>query len=289
MEERKGNLLILIAALLFSLGGLCIKMIQWDGMAINGGRSLISCMILFAYMRITKKPLKVTKGTLFGACCVIGTNVLYSYANTMTTAANAILLQFVAPVFIILFMWIFFHELPKRLDVITCILVFSGIGCFVLDGLSTGHLLGDIMGLGSGLAYAGVFMMNKLPGGDSFSSTFLGHLTSGLLGAPFILLEEHITSTSILFMVFMGVFQMGIAYVCFCAGLKRVKPVSGVLISGVEPVMNPLLVAIFVGEVISPIAAVGGALVLVTVMVYNILLVKRSVAVPTEDPQMMST
>lgn len=277
MEQKRGKLLIFIAAMLFSLGGLCIKQIPWNGLAINGGRSLISCAILYGYIRLHKKKLVLSKGTLLGAVSVFGTTVLYSCANTLTTAANAILMQFVAPVFIILLTWIFFHERPKRLDVITCMLVFGGIACFVLDGLQRGNLLGNILALGSGLGYAGVFMMNRMPGGDAFSSAIIGQFTGGLVGIPFILRETDFSVTPLIAVIVLGVFQLGLAYICFCSGIKHTDPVTGVLITGIEPIMNPLLVAIFVGEMISPIAAVGGAIVLVTITVYNVILAKKTV------------
>lgn len=282
MEQKRGNLLIFIAAMLFSLGGLCIKFIPWSGMAINGGRTLLSCMILLAYLRYKRQKLIVSKGTLIGAACIFFTNVLYSYANTMTTAANAILLQFVAPVFIILMMWLFFHEKPKRLDIFACILVFGGIACFVLDGLGSGHLIGDVFALLSGLAYAGVFLMNRIPGGDAFSATILGQMTGAVAGIPFILRETDFSSTTLIAVLVLGVFQMGTAYLFFCSGIKRTTPVTAALIAGVEPIMNPLLVAIFVGEMISPISAIGGVIVLGTIMTYNLLIAKRQQVVEEE-------
>lgn len=282
MEQKRGNLLIFIAAMLFSLGGLCIKFIPWSGMAINGGRTFLSCLILFAYLRYKKQKLILSKGTLIGAACVFFTNVLYSYANTMTTAANAILLQFVAPVFIILLMWLFFREKPKRMDILACILVFAGIACFVLDGLGSGHLLGNICGLLSGLAYAGVFMMNRFPGGDAFSATILGQLTGAIAGIPFIMQETDFSSTTLIAVLVLGIFQMGTAYVFFCTGIQRTTPVTAALIAGVEPIMNPLLVAIFVGEMLSPISALGGLIVLGTIMTYNIMLAKRQQVIEEE-------
>jgi len=282
MEQKRGNLLIFIAAMLFSLGGLCIKFIPWNGIAINGGRTLLSSMLLLAYLRYNKQKLIISKGTLIGAACIFFTNVLYSYANTMTTAANAILLQFVAPVFVILILWVFFRERPKRLDITACILVFGGIACFVLDGLGSGHLLGNFLALLSGLAYAGVFLMNRIPGGDSFSATILGQLTGALVGIPFILRETDFSSTTLIAVLVLGVFQMGTGYLFFCTGIKKTTPITAVLISGVEPIMNPLLVAIFVGEMISPISAVGGVIVVGTIMTYNILIAKRQQIVEQE-------
>lgn len=234
------------------------------------------------YPRYQEKII-VTKGTILGACCAFGTTALYSCANTLTTAANAILLQFIAPMFIILMMWLFFKEKPKKLDVATCVLVFSGIIFFVLDGLGNGNMFGNLLAIGSGLAYAGVFMMNKMPGGDAFSAAFLGHLTGGIVGLPFLTREYDFGLIPVTYAVVLGVFQMGLGYVCFCIGIKKTTPVTAALISGIEPILNPLLVAIFVGEMISPLAAFGGSLVLIAVTAYNVILARKNRSLSNDD------
>lgn len=275
--KRNGNLLILSSALLFSLGGMCIKQIPWAAPSINGVRCGIAALILFAYLLATGGKLKLSRGVFLGAFCVCGTTLLYMFANKLTTAGNAILIQFAAPVFIIFFMWFFFKEPPRRLDVIAALVVFSGIACFVMDGLAIGgsHMLGNGLALLSGVTYAGVFMVNRLPGGDVFSATILGHTASALIAIPFLTQETDFSGKIILLMLVLGVFQMGLGYLCFCVGIKNTAPVTASLISGVEPIMNPLLTAIVVGEMISPIAGLGGAIVLGAVTTYNVLVSRQ--------------
>lgn len=272
--------LILLSAIFFGLGGVCIKQIPWAATSINGARCAMSGLMIFIYLKATGGKLKFTKGVFLGAFCAASTTLLYTFANKLTTAANAILIQYASPLYIILFMWIFFKERPRRLDIIASVFIFGGIACFVMDGLGTGRMLGNILALISGVTFAGVFMVNRFPGGDSFSATILGHAISAVIGLPSIVKETNFEPRTLLFVVILGVFQMGLGYLCFCIGIKKVEPITASLLSGVEPIVNPLLVAIVVGEMLSPIAAVGGIVVLGSVTVYNILLSRIPV---TED------
>ncbi len=272
---KNGNILMLCSALLFSTGGMMIKMLpEWPALAINGVRCGIAGFVILVYLKKTGGRVKITKGTLTGAFCISATTNLYMVANKLTTAANAILIQFASPIFIIFFMWLLFKERPRRLDVITCIAVFSGIAFFVMDGLGSGRMLGNMLALFSGVTYAGVFMMNRIPGGDSYSAAVMGHFASGLIGLPVILQQRNFDPGSITLLLALGLFQMGLGYVCFCAGIKKTAPVSACLISGVEPVMNPLLVGIVVGERMTPVSVIGGVIVLGSVTVYNVLLAR---------------
>jgi uncharacterized membrane protein len=164
MDKKKlGTLYIFITALLFSTGGLFIKLLTWSPLAINAARSAVSVLVIGTYLKLEKVPLKVNKYVLLGAVCMSATNNLYVVANKLTTAANTILLQFTAPVFILLFMWLFYKEKPKKADVITSIAVFTGILFFFMDSLQTGNMLGNVLALASGATYAVVFMLNTFP------------------------------------------------------------------------------------------------------------------------------
>ena len=136
-------------------------------------------------------------------------------------------------------------------------------------------MLGNFLALLSGMAYAGVFMVNKLPGGDGLSATCLGHLLGGLIGLPFLVQEFEFAPTPVVWLIILGVLQLGTSYVLFCVGLKTTAPVTASLINGLEPVLNPVLVAIVVGEMITPLSALGGCIVLASVTAYNVLLSRR--------------
>ena len=270
-ETRKGLVFVFLAAVCFSIGGLLIKMIPWQAMSINCWRCGISTCILLLFAKATGKKLKLTKGVVLGAAAMCLTVSCYAVANKLTTAANTILIQYTAPAFVILFLWLFFGERPKRLDVIACVLVFAGIACFVLDGLAAGNLTGNLVALVSGIGYAGVFLLNKIPGGDPLFSTILGHAMCFVIGLPFAVRETVFTGRAVGCAVLLGVFQLGLAYIFFTTGIRTAPPVSASLVSGVEPILNPVLVALVVGETLTGLSIVGGVIVFVTIMVYNVL------------------
>ena len=273
-QERIGLVCIFMSAVLFSIGGLFIKNVPWSSFAVNGGRSLISTIMIGVYIIVTKHKLRFNFPIFVGAISSAATSTLYAFANKLTTAANAIVLQFTAPVFIILLMWMIFGEKPKKLDIITCILVFSGIACFFIDSLSAGGMLGNLLAVISGVSYAGVFMMNSSKKADPLSSVFFGHMTCALMGAPFILFEDTFTVSAVGSVIILGIFQLGTAYLLLSYGIKFVTPVAASLISGIEPILNPVWVAIFNGEMISPLSLVGAVIVIASIVSYNVIKAK---------------
>ena len=270
-KQRTGVLCVFLAAVLYSIGGLCIKVIPWNGISINGGRTAIALVVIGIYLAAIRHPPKVNRWVLFGSLCVFGTNILYAVANKLTTAANTIVLQFTAPIFVIVFTLVFWKKRPRRLDVAACAVVFGGVLFFFLDSLEMGGGLGNVLALLSGVTYAGVFLLNDMPDSDAISSVFWGDLLSALTGLPFLLQETEITSTAILSLVVLGVFQVALAYILLTIGLKTTPPVMASLVSGIEPVLNPILVAVFYQEYMGPFALVGAAIVIVGVVGYNIL------------------
>ena len=270
-QNQKGTLYVFLAALLYSIGGLCIKVIPWGGMAINGGRTAIALVVIGTYLALVRHPLRFNRWILLGALSVFGANALFSVANKMTTAANAIVLQFTAPIFVMLFSAIFFRRKPTKLDLGACVVVFGGIVFFFVDGLSVGGTAGNILALCSGVAYAGVFMMNEMPNSDAICSVFWGDVISAVTGLPFLFRESDFSATPIISLLILGVFQVAVAYILLTIGLKTTPPVTASLVSGIEPVLNPILVAVFYGEKIGALALAGAAIVIGGVVGYNIL------------------
>ena len=188
-EKQRGTLYVFLAAALYSIGGLCMKVIPWSGTAINGARTAIALVVIGIYLIIVKHPLRFNRWILLGALSVFSTNLLFAIANKMTTAANAIVLQFTVPIFVMLFSMLFFKRKPTKLDLAACIIVFGGIVFFFADSLSMGGGFGNALALLSGVTYAGVFMMNDMPNSDAISSVFWGDVLSAIVGLPFIAKE----------------------------------------------------------------------------------------------------
>ena len=266
---------VFLASVCFSTGGLFIKLIPWSALALNGARNLIGAAVIGVYLLLRRHRLVFSRPVFIGAAAMIGVTTLFALANKMTTAANAIVLQFTAPVFVILLMALIYHVRPTRIDVVTCAAVFLGVCLFFIDGLRAGSFTGDLLALISGVCYAGVFMMNTGKGADALSSCFLGQLAAGIILTPLCASETDFSAPVLLAVLALGAVQVGGAYILFSEGIKRTPPVTASLITGLEPILNPLWVALFYGEKVSALSAVGGVIVVGSIVVYNVLLAKR--------------
>ena len=173
--QYKGPVMLLLASLCFSLGGLLCKMIPWSALAINGVRNLIGSAVLGIYLLATHHRVKMNGTVIFGAVCMGGVTTLFAFANKMTTAGNAIVLEYTAPVWIILMMLLFFGQKPGRADLIALAAVMAGVLCFFIDSLSVGDLAGNVVALLSGIFFAGLFVLNSFktetPSHPSFSGS----------------------------------------------------------------------------------------------------------------------
>ena len=274
-KQRTGVLCVFLAAVLYSIGGLCIKVIPWNGISINGGRTAIALVVIGLFLAATHHPLRLNRWIFLGALCVFGTNILYSVANKLTTAANTIVLQFTAPIFVIVFSLLFWKKKPQKLDLAACAVVFGGVLFFFVDSLEMGGGLGNFLALLSGVSYAGVFLMNDMPESDALSSVFWGEVISAVTGLPFLLQETEFPLAAIISLVILGVFQVAAAYILLAIGLKTTPPVMASLVSGIEPVLNPILVAVFYKEAMGVFALIGAAIVIVGVVGYNVIRAKQ--------------
>ena len=275
-EERKGVLFVFVAAVLYSLGGLCIKLIpDWSGLALNAGRNGIALVVYVIFFAATRHKPRFNRWIFLGACCVCATNVLFAVANKMTTAANAIVLEYTAPIFVILLSAIFLRCRPDRLDLAACAVVFLGVLCFFLESLGGGHLSGDLLALLSGVTYGGVFMLNEVPNGDPISSVFWSAMMSTLIGLPQMVQQPRLEGTALVSMLVLGVFQLGLAFVFLTVGLKTTSSITASLVTGIEPVLNPVLVAVFYHEYMGVFSVIGACIVIVGVVGYNVLKEKQ--------------
>ncbi len=270
MNRRRGVLFVFLASVCFSTGGLFIKLIPWSALAINGARNLIGAAVVGSYLLITRHRIVFSRQVFVGALAMIGVTTLYAISNKLTTAANTIVLQFTAPVFVILLMAVIYHQKPTKLDLVTCFLVLLGVVLFFVDGIQAGNLLGNITAVLSGVCYAGVFMMNTGEKADALSSCFLGQLTAGVILTPLCFQETDFSLPTMTAVIALGAIQVGGAYVLFSIGIEHTPPVTASLITGLEPIMNPLLVAAFYGEPVSMLSIVGSVIVVCSILAYNV-------------------
>jgi drug/metabolite transporter (DMT)-like permease len=259
-ERRKAILFVILAAILWSSGGLMIKIISWGPLAIMGGRCIFSSIILLIY--IHRIPKKWTRWMTLATVSHILTSSLFVFATKLTTAANAIFLQYTAPVYIVLLAAWFLHERPTRTDWISMVIIFSGMFLFFGDKLSLDGLLGNLLAVLSGITLA--FMTVALRAqkeGSPAESILIAHLFMAVAGFPFVLREAW-TVTNWLIILYLGVFQIGLSFVFFSAAIKHIPALEATLISTLEPVLNPIWVFLFIGEQPGLFALVGGVIVL---------------------------
>ena len=268
--RRFGTAMVLAASLCFSTGGLLMKVIPWNPLAINGARNLIACAVIGIYILATHHRPVFNPTVLVGAISMAGVTTLYSIANKLTTAGNTIILQYTAPIWIVLLTFLLFGKKPDRTALISILIVFAGILCFFFEGLSTGKWLGDLLALLSGIFYAGVFMLNSFEKGDALSSVFFGQLACGVFLSPLVLKEANFTPSVLLAVFLLGAVQVGLAYIFFTTGTKYTDPVTASIINALEPILNPVLVAVFYGEMLGRWSMVGAMIVICGIMYYNL-------------------
>ena len=273
--RSRSVLCVFLASVCFSTGGLFIKLVPWSALAINGARNLIGAAVIGIYLLATRHRLVFSRRVLVGALSMIGVTTLFAVANKLTTAANTIVLQFTAPVFVILFMALIYHQKPGKLDVVICFLVLLGVILFFVDGIQAGNLAGNVIAVLSGICYAGVFMMNTGEKADAISSCFLGQLAAGLAFTPLCFRDTDFSLPVTAAVLARGVVQVGGAYILFSVGIRHTPAVTASLLTGMEPILNPLLVAAFYGERISPLSVIGSVIVVCSILTYNVCLSRR--------------
>ena len=274
-KENKGLWLVLLGAIAFSLGGLFVKLIPWMPVSTNAGRCIFSSLMIYSYIRISGHKVVINRTVILGAVFVAAMLVCYVASMKMTSAASAIVLEYTAPVFIILFEALLFHKKPTKLDLIVCIVVFLGIVLVVSGGSENRTFAGDMIALLSGVFYALTIMLNDFEKGDSLSSVLFGHMLTVVIGLTFIMRESDFSARTLLLVAALGIFQAGAGYTLLTVGLKHCEALSGSLVASIEPVLNPILVAIFYGEYVSLRAIVGAIIVIGTICLYNIIRLKR--------------
>ena len=271
--KTKAMLYMVLCAVLWSTAGIFIKWIPWNPLVIAGMRSLISAVLYLFYMRYRKTVFVFDRYSFLSGFFLCGTFIFFVISNKLTTAANAIVLQFTAPIFILILSALIFRQRFRAYDVVTVLATTVGISLFFLDKLAGGYLTGNLLAILAGLFFASMFITTSRASETSrMSGILLGHLMTAVIGIPFIFLyETPVTTASVLGILFLGIFQLGIPYVLYGLAIKHCSPLACSLISAIEPLLNPLWVFLFFHEVPGFFALIGGSIVIGSVVSWCIL------------------
>jgi drug/metabolite transporter (DMT)-like permease len=273
-DRYKGPLLIAASAIMWSSAGVLIKLVPWNAMSIVGLRSLFAAAVLLIYMR--RPRISFTKPVILGGLSLSATMVLFVFANKLTTAANAIVLQYTSPIFVILLSPLLLKSRSKALDIATVGVVFAGVALFFFGQMRTDAVLGSILGVLSGFTCAMAFIAYRMPGAKPVESMLLAFLVNIFAGAPFVAIGVTFEAVPWLVVALLGVFQLGLPYVIFSIGIRRTPPLTACLVCALEPLLNPVWVMIATGEKPGVYALIGGILVIAAVAAYNVLSVRQA-------------
>ncbi|HEY4240770.1 MAG TPA: DMT family transporter [Kofleriaceae bacterium] len=267
-EHRRALALLVLTGLFWSSAGVLIEGVAWSPAAIWSVRSAIAAASLLAVRRFSWRG--ITRWEWAAACGLAATTGLFVVANKLTTPANAILIQYSAPVWVALFGAWFLGERVTKLDWATIVVVLGGIALFFRDHLTVDHAAGNVVALAAGVAFAfGAMTMRKAattPGRDGpidpLRPLLLGNLLGAVLGAPWVIASSAWPDAKGWgALVALGVVQQGAAYLCYGAAIRHASAIDVMLVPVIEPILSPIWVAIAYGEIPGPWALVGGVIV----------------------------
>ena len=267
--RSKSILLLIITAALWSLGGLLIKLVNWNPIAIAGMRSAISAVILYVYL---KRPIFTwSKSQIGAALAYVATVLLFVSANKMTTAANTILLQFTAPVYVAIFSAVFLKEKTKLIDWLSIFLVIGGMTLFFIEKLDITGFWGNIIAALSGVSFAFfTIFMHMQKNGSPLESVLLGNIITAIIGLPFML-QSNPGGSGWLYLSLLGVIQLGIPYILYSKAIKYLSALETVLITIIEPILNPIWVLLLLNETPGSWSLLGGFIVIFGITIRHIM------------------
>jgi len=267
-DMRRAVLAVAGAAVLWSTGGLFIKLAPMPALAVACGRSLIAGLFYLALLRPNLRAARWTTAAAYAACIIT-----FVSATKLTTAANAIFLQYTGPAYVLVLSPFLLDEPFRPIDGACVVLSLAGMSLFFVGQIETGQVLGNLLAIASGVFFALAIVMlrreAKSGSGDALPSTTLGNLIAAAVTLPWALkaAPEMLSLKGGGVLLYLGIVQLGLAYFLFVRGVRRVPAAEASLISMLEPVLNPVWVLIGFGERPGPWAIAGGAIVIAAVVI----------------------
>lgn len=267
--RKKAMLLMALCACLWSISGIFIKWISWSPSLIAGGRSLISAAVLGLFMTVSRIGIQVCRSSICAGISLGVSFLCFVSANKLTTAANAIVLQYTSPIFILIISALFLHQQIKKREVAVVCTAAAGILLFFLDQLSPGNIAGNFLGILAGLFLSIMFILIGLAGNNDsirMSGILFAHIFTALVGIPVgAVFTASISTREICLILILGIFQLGIPYILYAIAAKDCSPLACSLIGMLEPLLNPVWVFLLDGEAPGPFALAGAAIVIAAV------------------------
>jgi drug/metabolite transporter (DMT)-like permease len=276
-DLRLGGLAMVATAFLWSIAGLFIKVIDWNPFAIAAARSLVSSLVVLAWLR--RPRIHWSPAQVGAALAQTATMLLFVAANKTTTAANAILLQYIGPVFTAIIGAWMLKERARWEHWLAFVFVAGGMVLLFMDKIGGGRLLGNVLALCSGLTFSFCYVLLRMQKDASpLESMLLAHWFTAAIGLAVALFLPCpvFTWKAVGAIAMLGIFQVGLAAILFAAAIKRITAVTANLIAVIEPVFNPVWVFLALGERPGINAIIGGAIIIAAVTGASIVSARRA-------------
>jgi drug/metabolite transporter (DMT)-like permease len=273
---ERGGFLIFLAALLWSLAGVFIKLLEIHPLTIVFYRSLFASLVFVPFLKFSQ--FHFNTAIIISVISYTAAITAFVSANKLTTAANAIVLQYTAPVLVYLFSRLVLREKISTRNAFALTVSMVGVGFISVDNVGEPEMSGVLLALSSGVLFA-IYMVNlqQIKKFSEIYLTWLNNLVCAVLVLPFVKAPFALSSDQLLIVAIMGSVQLGLPYFLFSRGLRTIPLQEAALIALIEPVLNPVWVALIVGEIPSFATLTGGALILTALAVrYLIPLLSRS-------------
>jgi drug/metabolite transporter (DMT)-like permease len=267
LSMRASVIAVAGAALLWSSGGLFIKLAPMPALAVACGRSLVAAIFYLLVLRPNLRLARFSTAAAYAACIVT-----FVTATRLTTSANAIFLQYTGPAYVLVLSPFVLKERFRPIDGLCVLLSLAGMSLFFVGKVESGQALGNVLGVVSGVFFALtiVFLRRDAKSGrdDALPSTTLGNLLAAVVTLPWVIhaLPAMTSARGAGVLVYLGVVQLGVAYVLFIRGVRKVPAAEASLISMLEPVLNPVWVLLGTGERPGPWAIAGAVIVVAAVV-----------------------
>ncbi len=270
--QIKGVLLMLTCALMWSTGGILIKLVPWNPLVLGGWRSLFCGLTYLTYMLFTKRRIRFDMRSLCVGVASSIASFCFLAANKLTTAANAIVLQYTSPVFFVLFSMIFQKKKFRRKDYAVVGVTMAGIVLFFMDSITPGNMLGNFIAIMSGMVFAVMYMLlgEAKDEGARVSGMLIGTLISTLVGLPLsaVYPPQQITLPIVLAVMGMGIFQLGIPNIMYSAAINSTSMLVCSILASTELLLNPVWVYLLTGEVPGLWAFIGASVIAATITLW---------------------
>lgn len=277
LSINQAKLCIIGTALGYSLMGVTLKLIPFHPLVLNGMEKAF-CFVLLGLSR-KSFHIRFNRSTLPGAVFMYFSAMLFMVANKMTTAANAVILQYTNPIFVILFSYLFLHKKAEKRDMVFTAVMLFGMCLFFVDDISIGNMAGNLVAILSGVAMALANMYAHYSGADVQEYGMINCLIAMAVAAVAVLFyPPEVTVASAAAVVFYGIFCSAIPIILLAKGAPYVEPLNISMLLMIEPVCGPIWVALVVKEIPGRLALAGAGIVILSLfanMLYPAFRVKK--------------